>query len=466
MEYRGRTIGYAAFDRAVDGAAASLQASGVAAGDHVGIGLSDRPEHLAYLFAAARLGAVFVPVDCRWTGGEKLRVCSNFGAKLLLVDPDDPASGVATLPVPLDGLHELAKCGDATVSAQGDGQVLAIYLSSGTTGRPKGPVLTHANMHARFAIYTSSVGLGACDRFACATPLYFSASRGFAMCMLHAGGTVVLLPPPMAPRDLVAAIDKAQCTSAALVPTLIRRLLGEAGAGSLQRLRALISTGAPLNPHERAEALERLSPNVYTFYGSSEGGGVSVLSPGDPAARADSAGRILPGTEVRIVDEDFRDVGKGAVGRICYRSAATALGFHDDPEQTAIAFRDGWFYPGDLGRIDDGFIYITGREKDMIIRGGVNVYPEEVERVLRAHPAVADAAVVGAASLEFGEEIVAYVTLRSGAADRELAEWCGRDLAPYKIPRRFFRLPELPKTAIGKADKATLKARANAELAE
>jgi acyl-CoA synthetase (AMP-forming)/AMP-acid ligase II len=283
------------------------------------------------------------------------------------------------------------------------------------------------------------------------------------MCVLHAGGTVVLLPPPMPAKALLSAINDMGCTSISIVPTLARRLLAE--HGRLSKLNALICTGAPLNANERTAAMERLSPNLYTFYGSSEGGGVSVLSPSHPAARADSAGRILPGTRVRIVDEAGIDVESGAVGRICYRSAATARGFYNDPETTAVTFREGWFYPGDLGRIDDGFVYITGREKDMIIRGGINVYPEEVERVLRAHPAVVDAAVVGAPSVEFGEDIVAYVALRARVEDEELARWCRRELAPYKVPRCFARMPELPKTAIGKADKAALRARASSEFA-
>lgn len=466
VEHRGWVLSYAAFDRAVDAAASALRAKGIAPGEHVGIGLGDRPEHLAWLFGAARCGAVFVPIDCRWTAPEKARVCASFGVKLLVHDEGAGVPGLPALRVAADWA-ERCSADAAAPSAPGGEAPLAIYLSSGTTGQPKGPVLTHANMAARFDIYRRHLGLGAADRFACVTPLYFSASRGFAMCILHAGGTVVQLSLPMPAGELVGAIQAARCTSAALVPTLIRRLLDEpASAGHrLPGLRTLISTGAPLNPHERAEALARLSPHLHAFYGSSEGGGVSVLSPSDPPGRADSAGRILPGTAVRIVDQAGRELAPGATGRIAYRSAATAGAFHGDAAAGAQALQDGWFYPGDLGRIEDGFVYITGREKDMIIRGGVNVYPEEIERVLRAHPAVMDAAVVGAPSREFGEEIVAYLALRARADDRELAKWCRRELAPYKVPRHFFRVPELPKTPIGKPDKVALKARAAREAA-
>lgn len=466
--YRGGSIDYASFDRRVDAATALLREHGIRAGDHVGIALKDGPEHLEFLFGMARLGAVFVPIDCRWTPGEKERVCAYFHAKLLLLNPGDSRNGgIEAIEVsdnwnPADAAPQLS----AMPRPDANGLPLAIYLSSGTTGRPKGPLLTHANLHSRFLIYRNSLRLNEQDRFACVTPLYFSASRGFAMCILHTGGTIVLLPPPMPARELIDAINESGCTSASFVPTLIRRMLGQHdGKGlCLPDLRTLISTGAVLNPQEREEALRCLSPNLFTFYGSSEGGGVAVLEPGHPMSKAASAGAILQGTDVRIVDASFEDVAPGEIGRICYRSAATASGFYNDPEETARTFRDGWFLPGDLGRIDtDGFVWITGREKDMIIRGGANVYPEEIESVLRAHPDVADAAVVGAPSREFGEEIVAYVSLWRSVTDSELIDWCGKELAAYKLPRRIHRLAELPKTAVGKADKLALKARAAAE---
>ncbi|HYD56807.1 MAG TPA: class I adenylate-forming enzyme family protein [Burkholderiales bacterium] len=462
IEHHGRVVSYAALDRAVDAAAALLAGKGVRAGDPVGVALSDRPEHLAFLYAIARLGGLFVPLDCRWTAAERERVCESFRVKLLVAEEGDPAGGVRALEVPAAWIEQ-APATAPFPEAPGGGAPFAIYLSSGTTGLPKGPVLTHANMLARFAIYRSSLAVEAGGRFACVTPLYFSASRGFAMCILDGAGTLVLLPPPMPAPQLAAAIRDSGCTSTSLVPTLVRRLLeeacGDAPGCLFPDLRALISTGAPLNPHERAQAMARLSPDFYTFYGSSEGGGVSVLSPTDPMSRADSAGRILPGTEVRIVDERFRDLPEGATGRICYRSAATAQNFHGD----SAPLHEGWFLPGDLGHIDAGYVYITGREKDMIIRGGVNIYPEEIERVLRGHPAVADAAVVGAPSAELGEEVVAYVALRSAVRHEDLATWCRRELAAYKVPRRFIEVGDLPKTPVGKPDKAALRQRVHGE---
>ncbi len=460
-----RTIDYGHFDRLVDAAAALLKARGVGEGKHVGIALSDRPEHLAFLYAVARIDAVFVPVDCRWTNAEKERICVNFHVQLLLLNPGDQWNGA----VPSMEIPEIWEPAEFAMQSSTLGAVchpdrpLAIYLSSGTTGMPKGPILTHENLAARFGIYRNSLEWTERERFASVSPLYFSASRGFAMCILHLGATLVLLPPPLPPARMVDAIRRTASTSASLVPTLIRRILEERTTDGpcMPELRSLISTGAVLNAQERAQAMRRITANLFTFYGSSEGGGVSVLRPDHPPEKSASAGAVLPGTLVRIVDENLRDVALGVVGRICYRSAATASGTYGEPSGSMQNFYEGWFLPGDLGCIDaDGFIWITGREKDMIIRGGANIYPEEIEQVLRTHACVTDAAVVGVPSEEYGEEAVAFVALRADADDRELLDWCRKELAPYKLPLEFRRLAELPKTAVGKTDKLALKSRA------
>ncbi|HVL57247.1 MAG TPA: fatty acid--CoA ligase family protein, partial [Burkholderiaceae bacterium] len=338
---------------------------------------------------------------------------------------------------------------------------LVVSLSSGTTGRPKGPLLTHQNFLHRFLIYYISLTFNEHDRFACASPLYFSGSRGFSMCVLYAGGTLVLLAPPVPPEQLIDELNAYRCTSAFIVPTIIRRLLAaHSGDGyCLPGLRLLVSTGAALFPEDREAALNRVTPNLINFYGSAEGGGVSVLTPAHPQHKAASAGAIVFGTELRIVDENFADVPPGTIGRVCYRSGATAAEFYNDPEATANAFRDGWYLPGDLGYVDaDGFLFITGREKDMIIRGGVNIYPSEIEAVLRAHSDVAEAAVIGVESVEFGEEVVAYVTGRTAEIDIEaLRRHCAEELARYKVPRIIRVLPEMPRTSVGKIDKQRLR---------
>lgn len=458
---RDRTWDYATFDAAVDTAALRLLARGVGQGDIVGIALGDTPEHLAFLYGIARAGATILPMDKRWTEGEKERVARHFGAKLALVDAGDaPIGGVdcesVEAPLRIDRTAR-AKLPDLPA---GPDLGLVLSLSSGTTGRPKGPLITHRNMYHRFLIYTITLTMSEHDRFACASPMYFSGSRGFTMCELYFGGTVVLLPPPVAPAALIREINDNGCTSAFIVPTIIRRLIdASTGTGHcLPKLRLLISTGAALFSEDRELALQRITPNIINFYGSAEGGGISALTSAHPEEKSRTAGAIVWGTEVRVVDADFKDVLRGEVGRICYRSGGSAHEFFRDPEASRQSFRDGWYLPGDVGFVDaDGFVTITGREKDMIIRGGVNIYPNEIESVLLGHGQVTEAAVVGAPSAALGEEVIAFVTTRQPVDPEALRALCARQLAPYKVPKVVQVLPEMPRTNVGKIDKQRLR---------
>ena len=458
---RDRTWSYAELDAAVDTAALRLLDRGVKQGDIVGIALGDTPEHLAFLWGIARAGAVILPMDKRWTEGEKQRVAQHFGARLTLIDATDPAiAGVeceaVEVPLKIDPAARARLPDSPTDPDLG----FVLSLSSGTTGRPKGPLLTHRNFYHRFLIYYITLTFSEHDRFACASPLYFSGSRGFSLCALYAGSTVVLLPPPVSAATLIGEVNDYRCTSAFIVPTIVRRLIdaNPADGHCYPNLRVLISTGAALFPEDRELALQKITPNIINFYGSAEGSGISALTSAHPPEKSRSAGAIVWGTEVRVVDADFNDLPRGEIGRICYRSGGSAREFYRDPEASALAFRDGWYLPGDLGYVDvDGFVYLTGREKDMIIRGGVNVYPNEIESVLLGHEQVAEAAVVGAPSAQLGEEVIAYVTTRSPIEPEVLRALCEKELAPYKVPRTIVVLPEMPRTNVGKIDKQRLR---------
>ena len=458
---RDRTWSYADLDAAIDTAALRLLDRGVKQGDIVGIALGDTPEHLAFLWGIARAGAVILPMDKRWTEGEKQRVAQHFGARLTLIDATDPAiAGVeceaVEVPLKIDPAARARLPDSPTDPDLG----FVLSLSSGTTGRPKGPLLTHRNFYHRFLIYYITLTFSEHDRFACASPLYFSGSRGFSLCALYAGSTVVLLPPPVSAATLIGEVNDYRCTSAFIVPTIVRRLIdaNPADGHCYPNLRVLISTGAALFPEDRELAMKKIAPNIINFYGSAEGSGISALTSAHPPEKSRSAGAIVWGTEVRVVDADFNDLPRGEIGRICYRSGGSAREFYRDPEASALAFRDGWYLPGDLGYVDvDGFVYLTGREKDMIIRGGVNVYPNEIESVLLGHEQVAEAAVVGAPSAQLGEEVIAYVTTRSPIEPEVLRALCEKELAPYKVPRTIVVLPEMPRTNVGKIDKQRLR---------
>ena len=457
-----RVITYGELDPLVRRTATHLRALGLAQGDVAGVALRDSAEHLVVLAALARAGIVILPLDWRWTPAEQARVAIHFGSKLAIVEADRPQpEGQACVAVDAAWSRAVATASPASDFPDGDLPLL-MSLSSGTTGRPKGPRIRHSQFLARFRVMWINLGFNSQDRFLSATPLYYGGGRTFALLMLHSGATVFMLPPPYEPAELCAAVARHRISALFLVPTLIRRLLALADGelAPLRSLRLLLSSGAALHPDERRVIRSRVCPGFIEYYASTEGGGVSFLTADDPEEFGDSVGRPVFGVEVECVDEQHRRLPPGEVGRIRYRGPAVADSFWNDPEATLESFRDGWWYPGDLGLLDEsGYLYLKGRAKDMIIRGGINIYPAEVEAVLQSHPAVADSAVVGWPSREFNEEVAAFVVLKGAATPLELRELCRTRMAPYKVPREVFVVPEFPRNALGKVIKAELSAR-------
>lgn len=449
---RDQTITYRELARRVRATAYRLSKAGIGQGDIVGVMLADNPEHLIVQFALARIGAVILPMDHRWTAGERDRLVAFFRPKTVLTDGaiDTRADGDAR---------------DAPIAATDGSLPLLLSLSSGTTGTPRGPLISHAQMRARFFVQWAQLGFTCHDRYICATPLYFGGGRTFALSYLHIGGTILLFPPPHKPEAFAEAVRKNAITTAFLVPTQLRRLLEIAPADGLllPSLRLLLSSGAPLFPAERAAIRTRLCAGFFEYYASTEGGGITILSPHDQATHLDSVGRPVLMVELQIADEaTHAPLPPGRVGLIRYRGPGVADGFFREPDG-GESFRDGFFYPGDLGEMDaDGYLYLRGRRKDMIIRGGINVYPVEIEQILGAHPAVADAAVVGRAHPIRGEEVVAFVVLRGAATAEQLIAHCVAHLAPYKVPSAIRMLAELPRNSAGKVLKAELRAQPEA----
>lgn len=467
-----RVFTYQAFFGQVRRWASAIADLGVGANDIVGINLRDNAEHLIALYGVARTGAAVLPMDWRWTVDEKSRVAGFFGAKVVFSEPDDEFAqtdcGWQNVPLDESWLTRIEAADPSRRFAEVDDPPLLLALSSGTTGTPKGPLITHRQFLARFMIYFVTLGFDERTRYLCATPLYFGGSRGYSMCALYAGGTVLLRPPPVEPEELVGFANEQRATMLFLVPTQLRRVMalagGDDGTPLFRTLDCLFSTGAVLHREERAELMARVCPHYLNFYGSTDGGGCSALMWHDPDSAASSVGRPVFGARVGIVNEDDGPLPAGEVGLIRYRHPGTASSYHNDADASRDAFRDGWYYPGDLGWLDtDGYLYLAGRTKDMIIRGGVNIYPAEIEHILAQHPAVHEVAVVGWPSREFGEEIAAFVVLRQDEAgsvsDESLRLHCREKLARYKAPRKIFRLDDLPKNSVGKVLKDHLAER-------
>jgi acyl-CoA synthetase (AMP-forming)/AMP-acid ligase II len=462
--YRERTISYRDFNGLVLRTASWLQSHGVERGEIIGVGLGDTIENFVSMFALAALGAIVLPMDVRWTLEEKVRIADRFQAKIVLLEEADMGWSGGSQPIYNDAAWQegVAQASPLSTLAVGENLPFVLSLSSGTTGLPKGPLIGQQQSGRRFWTEWINLGFNATSRYLSATPLYFGGGRGFGMCLLHCGGTVVLFPPPYEPEELVEEVRERDITAIFLVPTLLRRLLAMDSGKELMMpsLRVLVSSGSPLHPDERKQIRERITPHFYEMYATTESGAVSLLTPDDQILRGDSVGRAVFGVEAQVVDDNHRLLSTGEIGRVRYRGPGSATGFYNDPESTARMFKDGWFYPGDYGTFDEeGYLFLKGRREDIIIRGGVNIYPDEIEQLLLSHPAVVEAAAVAQPSKEMGEEVAAFVIAKYKVTKDDLVEYCRARIAPYKVPRLIYFVEDMPKSAVGKILKTELMKR-------
>ena len=450
-----RALTYRALNGRVNRLANGLLGLGLGPGDRLLLLLGDRLEHLEALFAAAKVGIVAAPVDHRWREEEVRHAVELYEPRAVLYEE-------ATRPLApaLDGPRVCLETEYEALLARADESEalrpvpmeapFAIASTSGTSGLPKGIVLSHRSMLWRMPIYAFDFGFGPADTWLSITPLAQGGGRAFAMAHLIRGGTV-LIDPDFDPERALATIARERVTTCFMVPTMFRRLLAasDVAGADTGSLRCLISSGAALPRETRQGVLERITPNLYQFYSSTESGGITVLPPWLQAVKGDSVGLSVFGKELRLGEGD----------EILSRGPAVMTEYFRNPEATAAAFRGDWFCPGDIGRFDeDGFLHIVGRKKEMIITGGLNVYPAEVERVLYMHPAVAEAAVVGCPDPEWGEIVKAFVQLRPGrtVTEADLIDHCRAHMASYKKPKAVEFLAELPRTSSGKIAKQLL----------
>ncbi|MFK7888445.1 MAG: class I adenylate-forming enzyme family protein [Gammaproteobacteria bacterium] len=454
LVYHNESISYAELWRRTVSLSSHLRKTGVLPGQRVGVALGDHPSYITSYFAVAALGAIFVPIDQRWSTAEKLAAIETFDVRLYLHDiGDKPPPRQKTLACPTAGFTDGPA--DMALVSRSDTDWL-VSLSSGSTGRPKGALITQRQMHARFVTQWVSLGFSSADRFALVTPLHFGAGRSFGMSVLAAGGTLVLLPPPMKPEQLVDAICAAEANVTFMVPTLMRRCLELPGTECLlPTLRSLVISGEAYFKEEVASFQQRLCPHLLGYYASSEGGGVSVLQASDFETLGNTVGQAAYGVELELVDDTDTLVGPDQIGRVRYRGPGVTQRALDDQGQSESG-SDGWFYPGDLGsRSADGYLTLRGRAKDMIVRAGVNIYPAEIEAALISLEGVREVAVVGVPSSSHGEQVLAFVV--GDAAHSALVAHCESVLAPYKRPRDIHVLDALPRTAAGKIDKKVLR---------
>ena len=469
--------------------AGALKTLGVGPGDRVAILALNSDLYTEFLSACWWAGAAVVPMNIRWTAAEHAYSLKDSGARVLFVDAafagltaglTEACPDLATLvfceagpaPAGMTAYEDLLTAAAPAPDAQAGGEDLAgLYYTGGTTGFPKGVVIAHRALWYNNMLCAKVLEMEADDVVLHAAPMFHMADSclGGAASMVGAAHTYV---PRFEPEAVMAAIESHGVTHTVMVPTMIAMLLSHPAFATqrLASLRVIGYGGSSISKGVLADALTKL-PHVrfVQVYGQTEMAPViTALHPsyhtliGPRSTKLAAAGRVAPGCEVRIVDEAGHDLPTGQVGEVIARGPGMMHGYWNQPEQTAATIKHGWVHTGDGGYLDaDGFLFIVDRLKDMIVTGGENVFTAEVESALSTHPAVAEVAVIGIPSDQWGEEVHAIVVLRPGAdaTAPDLLAHCAPLLATYKRPRSItFRTESLPLSGAGKVLKRELRA--------
>lgn len=472
-EADGRSYTYERFNDAVDRVAAMLQAKGLHRGDVVSLLMPNSVEYVIAYFACWRLGALAGPINSLLKSQEIAYVMSNSEAKALLVHSQFLPI-IETVGEQAPELSSVIVFDDESVStsdlkaAVSDAEIAEsdeaiIIYTSGTTGKPKGCLLTHGNLIANATQISSWLRFTPNDRLLTMMPLFhMNAVSVTTMSALYAGGSTVVSPKFSASR-FWQIISDYQITSFGSVATMLSMLLSTYPEGvpaglKTDQLRFAMCGSAPVPAEVLKTFEETFHCLVIEGYGLSESTCRSTFNPPDERRRPGSCGLPI-GNEMKVVDEDDREVAHGELGEILLRGPNILKAYYKNAEATETAFRSGWFHTGDIGyRDSDGFYYIVDRKSDMIIRGGENIYPREIDEVLYQHPAIAAAATIGVPDQLYGEEVAAFVVLKEGekATEEEVKDFCLERLADYKCPKTIRIVAEIPKGPTGKLLKREL----------
>jgi len=426
--------------------------------DRVALAMKNCPEYYEILFACWHAGLTPVPMNAKLHAKEFAYIVENSGAKACFVSPDLESSvgGVS--------LHEVKRLYDepsAPVDVDPD-DVAWLFYTSGTTGVPKGAMLTHRNMLFQAQAYFADIDkLSPGDSILHPAPL--SHGSGLYGLPHFAAGAVNVIPESghFEPAEIFELLEHWDGASFFAAPTMVVRLLSSAAARSPRKLKCMVYGGAPMYVADSLRAIDLFGPRLYQLYGQGESPMTITGLSQEMHSRKESletCGFARTGVEVKIFDERDRELPPGETGEIVTRSDCVMQGYWSNADATAKALRGGWLRTGDVGSLDGrGFLTIKDRSKDMIISGGSNIYPREIEEVLLRHPAVAECSVVGRPHPEWGEEVVAFLVLREETTREELDRVCLDNIARFKRPREYRFVQSLPKNNYGKVLKTELR---------
>jgi long-chain acyl-CoA synthetase len=426
----------------------------LAPGERVALAMKNCPEYYEILFACWHAGLVAVPMNAKLHAKEFAYILENSGAKACF--------GAIAGAIPVEELKNLR--GDeaaAPAEVQPDDPAWLFY-TSGTTGVPKGATLTHRNLLFQTHAYFADIDrLGPGDAILHAAPL--SHGSGCYGLPHFAAGAVNVIPESGSfdPEEIFALLDRWPGSSFFAAPTMVVRLLASGAARTPRGLKTITYGGAPMYVADALRAIELFGPRLYQLYGQGEAPmTITGLSQLEHQAKTNlqTAGVPRTGVEVRVVDDQEQELPAGEIGEIVTRSDCVMAGYWRNPEATAKALRGGWLHTGDVGAMDAaGYLTLKDRSKDMIISGGSNIYPREIEEVLLRHPAVAECSVVGRPHAEWGEEVVAFIVKKAPLATSDLDALCLDNIARFKRPREYRFVESLPKNNYGKVLKTELR---------
>jgi fatty-acyl-CoA synthase len=485
--WRDRSLTFGQLVERMNRAAAGLQRRGFQRNTSVVLMMKNRPEFLELQGGTGTIGAAGVSISWRSTPSELVYLANHCGAKAIVFEADLwPVVQQAKKDIPgVADADYITVGGDAPGCSRYEEDLLAppsvaprvqkgdeeeaavVIYTSGTTGKPKGAVRRFPKdaLHA-FLRFIAETPMRVDDVHLVTCPIYHSTAFGFLSMSSMLGATGVLMDE-FKPEAFLQHVERYRVTTTALVPTMLHRIMA-LGPEVLSRydtrsLRVIFSGGAPLPGPLAIEAMDHFGDIVFNFYGATETGLVTLAKPADLRAAPGTIGEPVPGNEIRLLDDAGHEVEVGQVGELYTRNKMLVEGYHRDAGATRESMRDGFFSVGDLARKDpEGRYFIEGRKRDMIISGGVNVYPAEVEAVLEAHPDLAEVAVVGLSDPEWGERVCAFVVRRAGEAattadEGALKAWCRERLAGPKVPREYVFLEALPRNPTGKVLKRDLR---------